>query len=141
MKQPSLESCLVIGLVLVVIFSTIPFKQVVVETKAVEHTSLDQNRIEIMYGGPEITLVKVICNRTAEIRFMYLSGVWISTTSILLASFRATAASYDYNAEHVTTVVEVISDGPILVRIEYTYSFEIEASLFDRFFYALGMYY
>ena len=140
MKQPSLESCLVIGLVLVAIFSTIPFNQVVVVTKTVEYTSMDQNQIEIFYGGPKVSLVKVFCNRTAEIRFMYLSGVWISTTSILLASFKATAASYNYNAEHVTTVVEVISNGPILVRIEYTYIIEIEASLFDRFFYTLGIY-
>jgi hypothetical protein len=140
MKQPSIKHYLIIGFVLVVIFSSIPFRQVVEVTKTVEYTSNDEYYVEIGFGGPKVTWVKVMCNRTAEIRFMYQSGVWVSQENILLATFRSTVARYDFNAEHTTNMIEVISEGPILVQIVYTYLTEMESSLFDRFLNTFGIY-
>jgi hypothetical protein len=140
MKQPSIKHYLIIGFVLVVIFSSIPFRQVVEVTKTVEYTSNDEYYVEIGFGGPKVTWVKVMCNRTAEIRFMYQSGVWVSQENVLLATFRSTLARYDFNAEHTTNMIEVISEGPILVQIVYTYLTEMESSLFDRFLNTFGIY-
>ncbi|KXH76981.1 MAG: hypothetical protein AM326_05985 [Candidatus Thorarchaeota archaeon SMTZ-45] len=139
MKNPPVESYLIIGLVLVLIFGTIPFRQVVEVTKASEYTSDNNNHIEAGFGGPRVTWVKVMCNRTAEIHFMYWSGVWVSTKSILLASFRSNVATYNFGAEHATNMVEVISDGPILVRIIYTYLVETESSLLTNLLYTFGI--
>jgi hypothetical protein len=140
MKQPSIKHYLIIGFVLVVIFSSIPFRQVVEVTKTVEYTSNDEYYVEIGFGGPKVTWVKVMCNRTAEIRFMYQSGVWVSQENVLLATFRSTLARYDFNAEHTTNMIEVISEGPILVQIVYTYLTEMESSLFDRFLNTFRIY-
>ena len=133
MKRRSSENFLIIGLVLAILFCSIPFKQVIEVTKIEEYTSTDKYHIEVGFGGPDVTWVTVTCNRTAEIRFMHQIGVWISTQNVLLASFRSATARYNFNTEHSTNIVEVISDGPILVRIIYTYLFETEVSLFIRF--------
>lgn len=139
MKNPSIETYLIIGLILVVLFGTTPFRQVIEVTRDSEYASENQNYIEASFGGPRVTWVKVVCNRTAEIRFMYQSGVWVSTKSVLLASYRSSSASFNFNAEHATNMVEVISDGPILVRIVYTYLVETESSLFNSLLYTLGI--
>jgi hypothetical protein len=140
MKRHLSEFFLIIGLVLAILFCSIPFKQEVEMTKVVEYTSLDQYQIEVGFGGPKVTWVRVICNRTAEIRFMYLTGVWISTKSVLLASFRSTTASCNFKSKHSINIVEVISDGPILVRVSYTYLIETEVNLFTRILYSFGLY-
>jgi len=78
----------------------------------------------------------VMCNRTADIRFMYQTGVWVSTQNIILASFRSAAVSYNFRAEHTTNIIEVVSDGPFLARIIYTYLLETEVNLFTRVLYS-----
>lgn len=137
MKREKIDTLLAIGFILAILFCTIPFKQVVEVNKVEEYTSIDNHHVEVSFGGPSITWVTVQCNRTAEIRFLHQSGVWISTQSVLLASFRTTTASYNYNSEHSTIVVEVISDGPILVQIVYTYLTETVVNLFSRTLYSL----
>jgi hypothetical protein len=137
MKRHSSDYFLVIGFVLAILFCSIPFKQVVEVTKAAEYTSIDQYHIEVGFGGPSVTWVTVMCNRTAEIRFLHQTGVWISTQSVILASFKSTEASYNFKSEHSTNIVEVISDGPIRVRIVYTYLVETEVNLFSRVFNSL----
>lgn len=136
MKRHSSEDFLIIGLVIAILFCSIPFKQDVEMTKIVEYTSSDQNHIEVGFGGPKVTRVTVMCNRTAEILFMHQIGVWVSTQNVVLASFRSATASHNFRAEHTTNIVEVISDGPILVRIVYTYLLETEVSLFIRVLYS-----
>ena len=127
---------LVFGLVLAILICSVPFKQEIEVTEAKEYSSLDRNHIEIGFGGPKVTWVRVICNRTAEIRFMYQTGVWISTRNILLSSFRSATADFNFNAEHSTNIVEIVSDGAILVRIIYTYLLETEMNLFARILYS-----
>lgn len=138
MKQHSSEYFLVIGLVLAILFCSIPFKQVVEVTKVAEYSSIDEYHVEVGFGGPKVTWVIVTCNRTAEIRFLHQTGVWISTRNVILASFRSATASYNFKSEHATNIVEVISDGPILVRIVYTYLLETEVSFFSRVLYPRG---
>ena len=138
MKRLSSEYFLIIGLILAIVFCSIPFKQEVEVTKVAEYASLDQYQVEVGFGGPKVTWVTVTCNRTAEIRFMHNIGVWLSTKNVLLASFRSATARYNFRAEHSTNIVEVISDGPILVRVVYTYLFETEISLFIRVLYSFG---
>ncbi|MHA2026564.1 MAG: hypothetical protein ACW98U_11755 [Candidatus Thorarchaeota archaeon] len=136
MKRLSNEHLLIIGLILAIVFCSIPFKQEVEVIKIVEHTSLDQYHVEVGFGGPKVTWVTVICNRTAEIRFMHQTGVWVSTQNVLLASFRSTTASYNFKSEHSLNIVEIVSDGPILVRIIYRYLLVTEVSCFVRVLYS-----
>lgn len=140
MKKPSDDCYIVIGIILLVVVSSIPFRQVVEMTKVVEYTSTDQYHIVVGFGGPKVTWVTVNCNRTAEIRFMHQVGVWVSIRNVLLASFRSTTARYNFNSEHSMNIVEVISDGPIIVRVVYTYLLETEVTLFSRFLYSIGLY-
>ncbi|MFW9799516.1 MAG: hypothetical protein ACFFD9_03720 [Candidatus Thorarchaeota archaeon] len=132
MRDPEIEDYFLIGLLLAAVFCSIPFTQVIETVKVVEYTSEDSNRIEAGFGGPKVTQVTVESNRTAEIRFMFLDGVWISTKTVLLASFIATRAGYNYKGEHSTVVIEVLSDEPIRVRIIYTYNVAIESSFLSR---------
>ncbi|MFQ5832602.1 MAG: hypothetical protein ACE5H4_07860 [Candidatus Thorarchaeota archaeon] len=132
MKHPEFEDYLVIGLILAAVFCSIPFTQVIETAKIVEYTSGNSYRIEAGFGGPKVTQVIVESNRTAEIRFMFKDGVWLSTKNVLLASFTATSARYNYNGEHSTVMIEVVSDGPIQVRIVYAYRIVVESSLFSR---------
>jgi hypothetical protein len=138
MKRKWSDYFLIIGIVLAILLCSIPFKQVVEVEKAKEYTSTDNFHIEVGFGGPSVTWVTVMCNRTAEIRFLYLEGVWISTHSVILASFRSMTASYNFKAEHTINLVEVISDGPILVRVVYTCLVETEVSYFSTILYSLG---
>ena len=138
MKRYSNEYLMIIGLVLAFLICSIPFKQEVERTEVAEYTSLDQNQVEVGFGGPKITWVTVMCNRTAEIRFMHQTGVWVSTETVLLASFRSKIASYNFRSEHSTTIIEVVSDGPILVHIAYTYLLETEINLFNRVLNVFG---
>ncbi|MFX1482903.1 MAG: hypothetical protein ACFFCP_06910 [Promethearchaeota archaeon] len=123
---------LIICLILATLFCTIPFNQEIEVTKTEMYTSSDLYHIEISFGGPRFTSVTVICNRTAEINFMYQAGVWIGTESVLLASFRSVVVRYDFKTAHATNIVEVKSDGPFLARIVYTYLIETQVSLFSR---------
>lgn len=138
MKRNWSDYFLIIGFVLAILLCSIPFKQVVEVEKVKEYTSTDNYHIEVGFGGPSVTWVTVMCNRTAEIRFLYLEGVWISTHSVLLASFKSKAASYDFKSEHSINFVEVLSDGPILVRVVYTCLVETEVSYFSTILYSLG---
>ncbi len=137
MKQRTSDYLLVIGLLIAIIFCSVPFKQVIEVTKVADYTSMENNHIEVGFGGPIVTWVTVMCNRTAEIRFLHQEGVWISTQSVLLASFTSTTASYNVDSEHSTIIVQVISDGPILVRIVYTYLIETEANIFSSVIHPL----
>jgi hypothetical protein len=140
MKEPSIGSYLIIGIVLVFIFNLIPVSQIVEGTNFTEYTSYDQNHIEVGFGGTRVTWVTVICNRTSQIRFMYQDGVWTSTSNTLVASFESTLARYNFEAEHSVYIIEVSSSGPILVSVAYTYQVEIETSYFGSFLYSLGIY-
>ena len=132
LKRRSTEFLLITGLALAILICSIPFKQEVEVTKVEEYTSSDQYHIEIGFGGPEVTWVKVMCNRTAEIRFMYHTGVWVSTKTVLLSSYRSTIASFNFKSEHSTNIIDIVSDGPILVHVAYTYLLETEINLFNR---------
>jgi hypothetical protein len=101
-------------------------------TKVYEDTPQDWQNILAGFGGPRVTWVIVELNRTAEIRFMYLSGVWISTHNVLLTSITADRASFNYNAEHITVMIEVITKGPVHLRILYKYEAERVRSIFGR---------
>jgi len=138
MKHLAPESYLIIGLLLASVLCSIPFTQVIDTTRTVDYVSNDQ--IEVGFGGPKVTWVNVVCNTTVEIRFMYQNGTWISTQNVLLASARTISASYNFNAEHTTTVVQILSDSPFRVWITYTYPVEMEMSLFSRVFYMIGVY-
>jgi hypothetical protein len=140
MKRNTSDYFLIIGFILVILLCSIPFKQVVEVEKVTEYASIDNYHVEVGFGGPSVTWVTVMCNRTAEIRFLHQTGVWISTQNVLLASFRSKTASYNFKSEHSTNIVEVTSDGPILVRIVYTYLIETEVNLFGRFLYSIEQY-
>jgi hypothetical protein len=140
MKKPSSDYYIVIGFILLVVVSAIPFRQVIDVTKVVEYNSTDQYYIQASFGGPDVTWVSVTCNRTSEIRFMHQIGVWVSTRNALLASFRSTTARYNFNSEYSMNIVEVVSDGPFIVRIIYTYLVETEVNLIDRFLFSFRIY-
>jgi hypothetical protein len=140
MKHLAPELYLIIGLLLASVVCTIPFTQIVDTTKTVSYASDDQNQFEFGFGGPRVTWVNVICNITVEIRFMFQNGSWMTTHNVLLASVQTRSASYNFNAEHATTVVQIISSSPFQVRITYTYPIEMELSLFSRAFYMMGIY-
>jgi len=133
------ELYLVVGILISAVFCSIPFAQVVDATRTVYYVSDDQNRVEVGFGGPKVTWVSVFCNRTAEIRFLYQNGTWMSTQSVLVASIQAMNAGYNYNAEHATTVIEINAEGPFVVRIVYTYPVEMQMSLFERALYSLTL--
>ena len=139
MKKPSDDWHIVIGIILLVVVSSIPFRQMVEMTKAEEYTSTDQYHIVVGFGGPKVTWVTVNCNRTVEIRFMHQEGVWVSIRNVLLASFKSTTARYNFNSEYSMNIVEIISDRPIIVRVVYTYLLETEVNLFGRFLYSIGL--
>jgi predicted peptidase len=86
-----------------------------------------------------VSRVNVICNRSAEIHFMYQNGTWIETENILLETVQARSVMFNFNAEHVTTVVQITSDGPFLVRIAYIYPIETQMSLFARALYEMEL--
>ncbi len=138
MKHLTPESYLIAGILLAIVVCSIPFPQVIDETKTIDYVS--EERIEIGFGGPSVTWVNVVCNTTVEIRFMYQNGTWISTENVLLASIQTMSASYNFNAEHSTIVLEVSSSSPFHVWITYTYPVETELSLFSRAFYMIEIY-
>ena len=138
MKRFSADNLLVIGIILAMLLCAIPFKQVVEVTEAAEYTSTDDYQIEVGFGGPSVTWVTVLCNRTSEIRFLYQTGVWISTQTVLLTTYTSMTASFNFNSEHSNNIVEIISDGPVLVRIIYTYMVEAEISIFSRVLYSIS---
>ena len=138
MKRFSADNLVVIGIILAMVFCSIPFKQVVEVTETAEYTSTGDYQIEVGFGGPSVTWVTVLCNRTSEIRFLYQTGVWISTETILLTTYTSMTASFNFNSEHSNNIVEIISDGPVLVRIIYTYLVEAEISIFSRVLYSIS---
>ncbi|MFW9834352.1 MAG: hypothetical protein ACFFEK_10180 [Candidatus Thorarchaeota archaeon] len=138
MKRFSADNLLVIGIILAMLFCSIPFKQVVEVTEAAEYASTDDYQIEVGFGGPSVTWVTVMCNRTSEIRFLYQTGVWISTQTVLLTTYTSMTARFNFNSEHSNNIVEIISDGPVLVRIIYTYLVETEISIFSRVLYSIS---
>jgi hypothetical protein len=140
MKHLDPESYLIVGVLLATVVCSIPFTQVVDTTKTVNYVSNALNQIEVGFGGPRVIRVDVVCNTTAEIRFMYQNGTWISTQNVLLASVQTMAASYNFNAEHTTIVIQVSSNGPFEASITYTYHIEMELSIFSRVFYSIGTY-
>lgn len=131
-KRQSTDLFIAIGLILAIVICSIPFRQEVEVAQSEEFTSSDQYRIEIGFGGPRVTHVRVMCNRTAEIRFMHQTGIWVSTSTVLLASVRSTIASYNFESRHSTNIVEIVSDGPIHAYIVYTYLTEANVNLFTR---------
>jgi len=138
MKRPNPESYLILGILLAIAVCSIPFPQAVDTTRTVNYVS--DGQIEVGFGGPSVTWVSVTCNTTADIRFMYQNGTWIGIENVLLASVQTMSASYNFNAEHSTTVIQISSDNPFQVRITYTYAVERELSLFGRAFYMIGIY-
>jgi len=115
-----------------------PFDQTVEVNDAGTYTSNDDNRVEITYGGPRVTWVTVECNITAEINFMYPNGTWIGIHNVLLASMTSDIARFNYNSEHVTTIVEIVAEQPFTARITYTYLAMMRMSFVERVFYTLG---
>ncbi|MFW9956311.1 MAG: hypothetical protein ACFFD3_17345 [Candidatus Thorarchaeota archaeon] len=138
MRRPNPESYLILGILLAIAVCSIPFPQAVDTTRTVDYIS--DGHIEVGFGGPSVTWVTVVCNTTAEIRFMYQNGTWIGTENVLLASVQTMSAIYNFNAEHSTTVIQISSDNPFQVQIKYTYAVERVLSLFGRAFYMIGIY-
>lgn len=132
MRRLENEDYLVVGLLLATLFCSIPFSYTVEVTEVYEDNPVDWHNIISGFGGPGITWVTVELNRTAEIRFMYLSGVWISTYNVLLASTTTDRASFNYNAEYSTVIIEITSAGPVHLRILYKYELERTESIFGR---------
>lgn len=132
MKRRWSDYLLVSCIILTFLVCSIPFKQEVEVTRTTFHVAFDEYHLEIGFGGPKVTWVTVMCNRTAEIRFLHQTGVWISTESVLLASFESAIARHNFGGEHTTNIVEIDSDGPFIVVIEYTYILETEVSVFSR---------
>ncbi len=135
MNRQSSDRFIVFGLVMLIIFCSIPFKQQIEVIKNVEYTSTDQFHVEVGFGGPRITWTTVMCNRTVEIRFIHQTGVWISTQNVVLASFRSTAASYNFKADHSTYIIEITADGPFFGHISYTCLVEIETNVINGVLY------
>jgi hypothetical protein len=133
------ESYLIIVILLATAVCSIPFTQEVSAVRTVEHISDDHYQYSVAFGGPRVSWVNVICNRSAEIRFMYQNGTWIETENILLETVQARSVMFNFNTEHATTVVEIISDGPFLVRIVYIYPIETQMSLFARMLYEMEL--
>ena len=129
----------IVGFILVTTLLSIPFYQLVEENHSVSYTSNDENRIEITFGGPRVTWITVECNITAEIHFMYPNGTWIAIHNVLLASIVSRNARFNYNAEHSTTIVEVIGQEPFVACITYTYLIPMELSCFGRILYSYDL--
>ena len=132
MKKLGNEDYLVIGLLLATLFCSIPFTQKVEVTQVIEEHPENWHNIVSGFGGPRVTWVTVELNKTAEIRFMYLCGVWLAAHNVLLASITADRASFNYNAEYNTVIIEIGTDGPIQFRILYRYEVERLVSIFGR---------
>lgn len=128
----------ILGILLVTMLVLIPYDQLVETNHEVRYTSNDENRIEITYGGPIITWVAVACNITAEIHFMYPNGTWMAIHNVLLASIQSTNAMFNYNGEHSTTIVEIVSEEPFVADITYTYLVSMKMSYVERVLYTLG---
>jgi hypothetical protein len=128
-----------IGILLVAVLISVPFDQLVETNHKVSYTSDDENRIEITFGGPRVTWVTVACNITTDIHFMYPNGTWMAIHNVLLASIRSTNARYNYNGEHSTTIVEIVSEEPFIAYITYTYLVSMKMSYFERMVYSCGL--
>jgi len=129
----------IIGTLLIVVVVSIPFDQIIEVDEEGMYTSNDDNRIELTYGGPRITWVTVECNITAEINFMYPNGTWIGINNVLLASITSDKARFNYNSEHVTTIVEIVAEQPFLAHVTYTYLAVMRMSYVERFLYTLRL--
>ena len=130
----------ILGIIIIVALGSIPINQTVEKDLSTHYSSDQDNRIEILFGGPRITWVTVECNITAEIHYMYQNGTWVGTQNVLLESVVATRAQYNYYGEQSTIVIEVIADEPFLAYITYTYLDTIKMSYFERILYAFGLF-
>lgn len=128
--------CILCTLLVTVIVLT-PFDQIIEANQTAMYRSNDRNRIEITYGGPRVTWVTVECNITAEINFMYPNGTWIAVQNVLLASMTSDKARFNYNSEHVTTIVEIIAAEPFTASITYTYLTIMRMNFIERVLYTL----
>jgi hypothetical protein len=119
-----------VGMLVAGLLLSVPYRRVEQRTNTYEITPQSWHNVTLLFGGPMITLVTVDLNRTSDIHFMYLEGVW--PKNVLLASFTGTNAMYNYRGEHYTIAIEVESKGPICIRVRYVYAEEIEGSFFDN---------
>jgi hypothetical protein len=129
----------VVGIILIIALGSIPFNQLVEKETTTNFASNNENRIEIVFGGPIITWVTVECNISSEIRYLYPSGTWIGMQNILLASTFAIKARYNYNGKHTSAIVEIISEKPFTAHITYTYFDAVRMNYFERVLYTIGL--
>lgn len=132
MKRLGNEDYLVIGLLLATLFCSIPFTQIVKVTEVYEETPRNWEDIMWGFGGPRVTWAIVELNRTAEIRFMYPNGIGLPAQHVILESTTSDRASFNYNAEHYTVMIRIITEGPVHLRISYTYEVETVRSIFSK---------
>ena len=132
-KRSDNEDYLVLGLILATLLCSIPFTQSVEVTEVFEETPQDWQNIIWGFGGPRVTWAAVELNRTAEIRFMYPGGIGLPSQLVLLDSKTSDRASYNYNAEHHTVMIGIITEGPVHLWISYTYEVETVRSIFGKF--------
>lgn len=128
----------ILSVIFAVVIISVPYNQIVEVREDGRYLSDEGNRIEITYGGPRVTWVTVICNITAEINFMYPNGTWIEMQNILLASMVSDRASFNYNQEQVTTIVEIIAEEPFTAHIIYTYLVVMRMSFVERLLFTLN---
>jgi len=129
-----------LGIIIIVAFGSIPINQTIEKNLTTNYSSDQDNRIEIIFGGPRITWVTVECNITTEIHYMYQNGTWVGTQNVLLESVVAKKAQFNYNGEQYTVVIEVIAEGPFLAHITYTYLDTVRMTYFQRILYTFGLF-
>jgi len=123
---------MVIGLLLATLLCSVPFTQTVEVTEVFEEAPRNWEDIMWGFGGPRVTWTIVELNRTAEIRFMYPTGIGLPSQHAILESTTSDRASFNYNAEHYTVMIRIITEGPVYLRIVYKYEVERTGSIFGR---------
>ena len=129
----------VLGIILIATLGSIPVNQIIERDYTLHYLSNQDNRVEITYGGPQITWVTVECNITTETNFMYPNGTWVGQHNVLLATTVAKIAQYNYLGEHPTIIVEITADQPFTAHITYTYLATVRMNYFERVLYTFGL--
>jgi hypothetical protein len=128
-----------VGIILIMALGAIPVDQLLEKEVTTNFSSINENRIEIQFGGPIITWVTVECNIPAEIHYLYPNGTWVGMENVLLASTFAIKARFNYNGEHSSAIVEIISERPFTAHITYTYFDTVRMNYFERLLYTIGV--
>jgi hypothetical protein len=63
---------------------------------------------------------------------MYPTGIGLLPQHVVLESTTSDRASFNFNAKHYTVMIRIMTEGPVHLRILYTYEIERVRSIFGE---------